>query len=224
MPTVSDGQLVGSGDSDAVVFSFYATKTITTGEGGMVVSRHPHVSERISTMRLHGINRNVFDRYRSTTPAWHYNVIAPGYKYNLTDPAAAMGRVQLRRAFEMRDRRESIARRYDAEFADLPLRLPVHARLGDTHAWHLYVVRTTPETGFGRDTMIERLSSAGIGTSVHFIPLHVHPYWRDTYDLREAHFPVAASLFERSLSLPIFSSMSESQVDRVVSAVRELFS
>jgi dTDP-4-amino-4,6-dideoxygalactose transaminase len=215
--------MVGAGESDAVVFSFYATKTITTGEGGMVVTRKPAVAERVRTMRLHGINRNVFDRYRSTKPSWLYEVVAPGYKYNLPDPAAAMGRVQLMRAHSMRDRRASIAAQYDIAFADLPLHLPARATGDDVHSWHLYVVRSDDAAPIDRDGAIEQLAGLGVGTSVHFIPLHRHPYWRESYDLRDVDFPVATRSFTRALSLPLFSSMTSAQVDRVISAVRRVF-
>ncbi|GAA2096356.1 O-antigen biosynthesis aminotransferase WlbF [Microlunatus panaciterrae] len=221
-PTVSAGSLVGAGASEAVVFSFYATKTMTTGEGGMVVTSDPDVAKRIRTMRLHGISRDVFDRYRSTVPSWQYEVVAPGFKYNLTDPAAAMGRVQLGRAHEMRDRRGAIAAVYDEAFADLPLELPAHADPGDVHAWHLYVTRLTADAAVGRDAFIEEMARAGVGCSVHFIPLHKHPYWRDRYALTDEQFPVASAQFERVASLPIFSSMSDAQVDRVVRAVRRV--
>lgn len=222
LPCVGAGTTVGASESDAVVFSFYATKTITTGEGGMVVTRNKALAERVRTMRLHGINRNVFDRYRSTKPSWHYEVVAPGYKYNLTDPAAAMGRVQLRRAREMRDKRAAIATRYDSAFADLPLELPTHAPDSDVHAWHLYVVRLQDDAPVQRDRAIELMAELGVGTSVHFIPLHQQPYWRDSYELEDVDFPVASSCFTRSLSLPLFSSMTKDQVDRVIAAVRRV--
>lgn len=218
-PTLSNGALVGTGSSEAVVFSFYATKTMTTGEGGMVVTTDAQLAQRIRTMRLHGINRDVFDRYRTNIPSWRYEVVAPGFKYNLTDPAAAMGRVQLRRAPNMRDRRAEIAARYDEAFTDLPLDLPAHALAGDSHAWHLYVVRLRDDAPLTRDVFIEAMARAGIGCSVHFIPLHKHPYWRDTCSLDEAALPVASRESARVVSLPIFSSMTDEQVDRVITAV-----
>lgn len=221
-PCVSDGEPVGSSTSDAVVFSFYATKTMTTGEGGMVVTTDEALAERIRTMRLHGISRNVFDRYRSTSPSWHYEVVAPGFKYNLTDTAAAMGRVQLRRARAMRDRRAGIASRYNNAFAGLPVQRPAGSATGDAHAWHLYVMRLDPAARLHRDEFIAQMALAGIGCSVHFIPLHRHPYWRDTYRLDDAQFPVASAEFARVISLPLFSGMTDQQVDRVVGTVSEL--
>ena len=223
-PTMSAGDLVGKGSSEAVVFSFYATKPMTTGEGGMVVTPDEQIAARIRTMRLHGINSDVFDRYRSTRPSWYYEVVAPGYKYNLTDPAAAMGRVQLRRSCEMRDKRATIAARYDEAFSGLPLQLPAHAAEGDTHAWHLYVIRLTDDASLERDLFISEMAKAGVGCSVHFIPLHMHPFWRTQYRLDDGQFPVATAEFARVVSLPIFSSMSDSQVDKVIETVCKILS
>lgn len=220
-PVLSQGQIVGAGASDAVVFSFYATKTITTGEGGMVAVADPARAQRMRTMRLHGINRDVFGRYQSRKPSWQYEVVAPGFKYNLTDTAAAMGRVQLRRAEEMRQKRERIASVYGERLAHLPLTLPTGPRLPDSHGWHLYVVRVLPGGEITRDRLIERMADAGVGCSVHFIPLHKQPYWRDRYSLRDGMFPVATAQHELTLSIPIFSSMSEIQVERVVTALEE---
>lgn len=224
-PGVSSGHPVGVGASDAVVFSFYATKTMTTGEGGMVVTADAELARRTKVMRLHGISKDVFDRYTAPGASWAYEVIAPGYKYNLTDPAAAMGRVQLSRAKQMRDRRGAIAARYDAAFADLPVRLPAHAADGDVHAWHLYVLRLAGDAPIGRDAFIDAMAGEHkIGCSVHFIPLHRHPYWRDTYHLDHAAYPAAEEQFAQVVSLPLSSALTDDQVDRVVVAVRSLLS
>lgn len=221
LPTVSGGQLVGTGASDAVVFSFYATKTMTTGEGGMVVTRDPQLAGRMRTMRLHGISRDVFNRYRSTSPAWHYEVVAPGFKYNLPDTAAAMGLVQLGRAWEMRDRRAAIAARYQSELHNLPLHAPVDAAAGDTHAWHLYVVRLA-EHVCSRDDFIAGMGRAGVGCSVHFIPLHMHPYWRGQGGLQDQMFPRASRAYAHVVSLPIYSKMSDDEVSHVIAAAQQL--
>lgn len=221
-PVQQAGRFVGDSESRAIVFSFYATKTIATGEGGMLVTRDANLAQRARTMRLHGISRDVFDRYSSRKPSWEYEVVAPGFKYNMTDVAAAMGRVQLGRAEEMRLNRQAIADRYHAELHDLPLKLPPRVEDLSGHAHHLFVVRTTDESPLKRNQMIEDLAVRGVSTSVHFIPLHLHPYWRDTYSLNPEDFPVATDTYARAFSLPIFSSMTDAQVSQVVAALREL--
>lgn len=222
-PVISEGVPVGLGTSDAVVFSFYATKTMTTGEGGMVVAEDPALIDRMRTMRLHGISRDVFERYTSAAPSWRYEVVAPGFKSNLTDTAAAMGRIQLGRSLEMKAKRSAIAERYDAAFTDLPVDLPARPQAADTeHAWHLYVLRLHSDASVDRNAFIERMSAAGIGTSVHFIPLHKHPYWSD---LRGADAPVlhvADEEFEKAVSLPIYSALSDEQVAKVISTVTSI--
>jgi dTDP-4-amino-4,6-dideoxygalactose transaminase len=221
-PTRHDGRLVGTLDSDVTVFSFYANKTMTTGEGGMVVTRDPELARRVRLMRIHGISQDAFNRYVSRTPAWYYEVVAAGFKYNLTDIASAIGIQQLRKIDRFAQRREYLARRYHEGLAGLPLRLPALPEQGCTHAWHLYVVRLEPEARLGRDGLIQALSQRGIGTSVHFIPLHRQPYWRDAYDLSPARFPVAEDSFERMVTLPLYTKMSDADQDRVIQAVREL--
>ena len=220
LPTTCGGQLVGTLDSDATVFSFYANKTITTGEGGMLVTRDAALAARARTMRLHGMNRDAFDRFTAKVPSWYYEVVAPGFKYNLTDIAAALGLHQLKKAHAFQQRRAAIAAAYDAAFADLPLVLPPQPAAGDRHAWHLYVLRLADDAGIGRDRFIERLFEAGIGCSVHYIPLHLHPYWRDRYALQPAMFPHSQHAYERMLSLPIYTRMNDGDVMRVAQAVR----
>lgn len=222
LPTTCNGKVIGTLESDVTVFSFYATKTITTGEGGMVVTRDPAIAARCRVMRLHGISRDAFDRYVSTKPAWHYEVVAPGYKYNLTDVAAAIGIHQLRKADAFRERRAAIAARYDEALRGLPLVLPPHAPAGEVHAWHLYVLRLAGSAPVGRDTFIEQMAERGIGCSVHFIPLHLHPYWRDTYRLKPEDFPHAYASFCAAVSLPLYTKMSDADVERVIAAVREI--
>jgi dTDP-4-amino-4,6-dideoxygalactose transaminase len=221
-PTRYRGRLVGTLDSDITVFSFYANKTMTTGEGGMVVTRDPELARRIRLMRLHGISQDAFNRYVSKTPAWFYEVVAAGFKYNLTDIASAIGIEQLRKIDRFLQRREQLAARYDAAFADLPLHLPPRPDPGSSHAWHLYVVRLAPSARLGRDELINELSRRGIGTSVHFIPLHRQPYWRDTCQLSPAQFPVAEASFQSMLTLPLYTRMNDADQERVVAAVHEL--
>jgi dTDP-4-amino-4,6-dideoxygalactose transaminase len=223
LPTMLDGALVGTLPSDACVFSFYATKTIATGEGGMLVTSDPALARRARIMRLHGIDRDAFDRYSSRRPAWYYEVVAPGFKYNLTDVAAAIGICQLRKADRFHRRREFLASRYAEALADLPIRLPSGPPAGSTHAWHLYVVQLEGDAGLTRDEAIERLFEAGIGCSVHYVPLHLQPYWRDRYGLRAEQFPNSQRLFERGFSLPIYTSMTDDDQSRVIDAVRALF-
>ena len=220
LPTTAGGQLVGTLGSDATVFSFYANKTMTTGEGGMVVTRDAEIAKRIAVMRLHGMSRDAFDRFTAKVPSWYYEIVAPGFKYNLTDIAAALGLQQLKRVREFQRRRAEIAARFDAAFAGLPLVLPSSAPAGETHAWHLYVLRVADDSAVGRDALIERLFEAGIGCSVHYVPLHLQPYWRDRYGLRPENFPHSQHAYERLLSLPIYTRMTDADVERVVGAVR----
>jgi dTDP-4-amino-4,6-dideoxygalactose transaminase len=220
LPTTCGGKLVGTLQSDATVFSFYANKTITTGEGGMVVTRDPALAKRMRVMRLHGMSRDAFDRFTATVPSWYYEIVAPGFKYNLTDIAAALGIHQLRRVREFQQRREAIAAQYDAGLAGLPVVTPPRPPAGDVHAWHLYVLRLGDGAGIGRDALIERLFAAGIGCSVHYIPLHRQPYWRDRYGLAPQAFPHSQRAFDTMLSLPLYTRMTDADVQRVIAAVR----
>jgi len=222
LPTTCQGQAIGTMASDATVFSFYANKTITTGEGGMVVTRDPQIAQRIKVMRLHGISRDAFDRFTAKTPSWYYEIVAPGFKYNLTDIAAALGIHQLKRLNGFQQRRMAIARRFHEAFADLPLVLPPGPARGDLHAWHLYVVRLADGAPIDRNTFIQQLFALGIGVSVHYIPLHLHPYWRERYALTAAQFPHSQHAYERMASLPLYTKMSEADVERVVAAVRQV--
>jgi dTDP-4-amino-4,6-dideoxygalactose transaminase len=223
---------VGTLDSAATVFSFYANKTITTGEGGMLVTRDADLAARARVMRLHGISRDAFDRFSAKVPSWYYEIVAPGFKYNLTDIAAALGLHQLKKAYAFQQRRAQIAAAYDAGLSDLPVVLPPRAPAGDTHAWHLYVLRLADMPGAAggagrgpalpRDRFIERLFEAGIGCSVHYIPLHLQPYWRERYGLRPAQFPHSQHAYERMVSLPLYTRMSDGDVQRVIEAVRRV--
>lgn len=224
LPTLYKGRLVGTLNSDATIYSFYATKTITTGEGGMVVTRNPDIAKRCKVMRLHGISRDAFDRYVSTKPSWYYEVVAPGYKYNMSDLAASLGIHQLRRARGFQQRREEMACCYNEAFRDLPVTLPPKAPVGDSHAWHLYVIRLRPESKINRDRFIELMAEMGIGCSVHFIPLHLHPYWSSRYGLKPEDFPNALGIYESAVSLPLYTKMTPADQQRVIDAATELFS
>ncbi len=205
---------------DAGAYSLYATKTITSGEGGMVVARDEAVLKRMETMRLHGFDRAAWDRYTSTTASWRYDVVEAGYKYNLPDLLAAVGREQLKKAELFLGQRRAIADRYLAAFAGHPAleNPPAHP----AHSWHLFSLRIRPEAlAIGRDEFFERLQAAGVGVSVHFIPLHVMTYWAKRYSLKAEDFPEAYEKFSRTISLPIWQGMSGSQVERVIEAVLE---
>ncbi|MBN2569747.1 MAG: DegT/DnrJ/EryC1/StrS family aminotransferase [Deltaproteobacteria bacterium] len=229
-PARYNGKLIGSLSSDVTVFSFYATKTITTGEGGMIVTDKDDVAKRCRIMRLHGIDRDVFNRYRSEKASWQYEVIAPGYKYNMADIAAAIGIHQLKKAERFRERRARIAEIYDRELADFRDRITIpyadvtgekRKALSGEHAWHLYLVSINSDWML-RDAFIEKMALNGIGTSVHFIPLHMHPYWRNTLGYRDGDFPIAESLYRNVVSLPIYSKMTDDDVARVVTAIKTL--
>lgn len=222
-PTYYRGRMVGT-LSQATCFSFYATKTITTGEGGMLCTDDDAIAERCRMMALHGITRDAWKRY-SAEASWFYEVAAPGFKYNLTDVAAAMGEVQLRKAAAMKRRRQQIAALYDEAFADLQeLELPARSEPG-ADAWHLYPVRLFLDAlEIDRARFIHDLRELGIGSSVHFIPLHLHPYYRETYGYERDDFPVSAQEYEREVSLPIYSAMSDEEVGRVIEGVRLIVS
>jgi dTDP-4-amino-4,6-dideoxygalactose transaminase len=208
---------------DLTAFSFYATKPLATGEGGMVTTCNEEYAARIRTMRLHGISRDVWDRYSAKKPNWYYEVIAPGYKYNLTDLAASIGIHQLGKADRLRKRREEIASMYTGAFAGLPVLLPPTPPDGDTHSWHLYVLRLRLERlRIGRDRFIESMAERGIGTSVHFIPLHLHPYWREKYGFHAEDFPGSLAAYRCCVSLPIYSRMTDGDVVRVIETVKEI--
>lgn len=201
-------------------FSFYATKTITTSEGGAAVTDNAEWADRMRIMSLHGISRDAWKRY-SSEGSWYYEIIAPGYKYNMTDLAASMGLAQLARAEEMLRRRREIAERYDEAFARLSDVLELMQRPSDrAHAHHLYVVKLRAGAlAIDRDAFIAEMKARGIGTSVHFIPLHLHPYYRETFRYTSGQLPVALDLYKRSVSLPIYSGMTDADVERVIEAV-----
>ncbi|WP_273746306.1 DegT/DnrJ/EryC1/StrS family aminotransferase [Morganella morganii] len=221
-PTIYNGKLIGTLDTDATVFSFYANKTMTTAEGGMLVSKHPDIISRAKVMRLHGISRDAFDRYQSKTPAWFYEVIEPGFKYNMPDISAAIGIHQLKRINDFQVKRESMAQYYNDKLKNLPLILPVDAKDNNQHAWHLYPIRLTDSVKISRDDFILEMSKRNIGCSVHFIPLHKHPVWRDKYNLTPEQFPVAENNFQRIISIPLYTAMTREDQDRVITAITEI--
>lgn len=222
LPTTWRGTPIGQLASDATVFSFYANKTMTTGEGGMAVTRDPELARRMRVMRLHGMNRDAFDRFVSKRPSWYYEIIAPGFKYNLTDIASAMGIEQLLKLPRFLARRQELAARYYETLAGLPLELPADAPIGDVHAWHLYVIRLASGASLARDAVIDALADLGIGTSVHYVPLHRQPYWRDRYSLTPEMYPVADAAYLSMISLPLFTKMTDADQDRVIAALHKV--
>ncbi|MGI8828258.1 MAG: DegT/DnrJ/EryC1/StrS family aminotransferase [Candidatus Limnocylindria bacterium] len=221
LPASVDGVPVGR-LGDAAAFSFYATKTMTTGEGGMLVTDDDAVADRARVMRLHGISADAWNRY-GARGSWAYQVVEAGFKYNMTDLAAAIGLVQLDRLDEMADARTAIAERYDRAFAATQYLATPPRRAGDRHAWHLYVVRLNLDAiSISRGDAIERLAETGIGSSVHFIPLHLHPHYQRRYGYAQGDFPMAEAIFERSISLPIWPGMTTDQVDRVAATLLEI--
>lgn len=221
LPSRLQGRLIGTW-ADLTAFSFYATKPLATGEGGMLVTAREDWAERARLMSLHGMSRDGWQRY-ADGGSWYYEVLAAGYKYNLTDLAAALGVVQLRRLEEMRDRRAAIAARYTAAFEALPeLQCPAVASDCES-SWHLYVLRLNLEAlRLDRAAFIRALGARRVHASVHFIPLHLHPYYRETFGYQPQDCPVAYAEYQRVLSLPIYSRMTDAQVDHVIGAVQEI--
>ena len=221
LPAVYHGKKVGT-ISDITCFSFYATKTITTGEGGMATTESAEWANRMRMMSLHGISLDAWDRY-TDKGSWYYEIIHPGYKYNLTDIAAALGIEQLKRCDRFYEARRRIAALYDDAFAELPeLQIPSRAP-SLQHAWHLYIIQLNLEQlRIGRNEFIELLKKENIGTSVHFIPLHLHPYYRDAFGYRPENFPNASTVFQRIISLPLYPKLNEADAQRVIETVRTL--
>jgi len=208
---------------DVGVFSFYATKTITTGEGGMVVTRDKAIADRIKIMRSHGIDRSVWDRYTDVKASWYYQVVEPGYKYNIPDILSALGRAQLRRAYDLLSMREKIAAAYDEAFRDDRRFLIPPTGNGD--ARHLYPLRLRLESlSVTRNAFAEKLQEKGVGISVHFIPLHTMPYYKKRYSLEDGDFPETLKTFNQTISLPIWPGMAESQIERVIAMVKSVAS
>jgi perosamine synthetase len=218
LPASYRGVRVGA-ISELTAFSFYATKTLTTGEGGMITTDDDELAKRMRIMRLHGIGRDAWKRY-SAAGSWFYEVLDAGFKYNLTDIQSAIGIVQLGKCDQMRALRARIAERYSTAFSAERALQPPTVEADRESAWHLYVLRLNLEQlTIDRSEMIEKLKEQGIGTSVHFIPLHIHPFYRDTYGYREDQFPVATQQYQRYLSLPIFPGMTDDQTDFVIEMV-----
>ena len=221
LPARYQGKMVGS-ISDSTCFSFYATKNITTGEGGMVTTNNAEWAARIRMMSLHGLSRDAWNRY-SAEGSWYYEILSPGFKYNLTDIAAALGLAQLKKCDRFWKARERLATLYHEGFRDLPEIICPQAASHVQHAWHLYVIQLDLDRlSITRNEFIRQLQQAGIGCSVHFIPLHLHPYYRDMWGYQPNDLPVSNMVFQRIISLPLYSKMTEADNGRVIDTVRNL--
>jgi perosamine synthetase len=223
-PTSYKRKMIGT-LGDITCFSFYATKNITTGEGGMITTENEEYADRMRIMSLHGISKDAWKRY-TAEGSWYYEIIAPGYKYNLTDIAAGLGIAQLKKVDAFLKRRMQIADRYHEAFQELKeidLPLANEGKEGTTHSWHLYVIRLNLQRlRIDRNGFIDELKRKGIGTSVHFIPLHIHPYYRETYGYQPDDFPVAFETYKRIISLPIYAKMTDQDVERVIESVTDI--
>jgi dTDP-4-amino-4,6-dideoxygalactose transaminase len=218
LPTTYKGKLVGT-IGDITVYSFYATKTLCTGEGGMITTNNDNYAKRIKVMRLHGFDRDAWDRYNTNKPSWYYSIIAPGFKYNMPDLNASLGIHQLKKVDNFYEKRKSIAKKYDQAFKELPqIQTPYVVNKNDKHAYHLYILKV-PQ----RDKFIEELAKKGVGTSVHFIPLHIQPYWKNKYNLNENDFPNAINNFQAIMSLPIYTKLQDDEIDYIIKSVKEIY-
>lgn len=221
-PSRLNGRMVGS-FGDITCFSFYANKTITTGEGGMLTTNNEDIYKRVKTMRLHGIDRDIWDRYASDRPSWEYDVIEAGFKYNMPDINAAIGLAQLEYAEEFRKERQRVAEYYfDKLTSILEIDLPIcNVSLTD-HAWHLFPIILNSTSKISRNSFIEKLSEAGIGTSVHYKPLHRMTYYKETYSLESKDFPNCEKTWQGNLSLPIFPYMKDQELDYIYNTIIEI--
>jgi dTDP-4-amino-4,6-dideoxygalactose transaminase len=221
LPSEYRGKRIGQ-ISEFTCFSFYATKTLTTGEGGMVTTENPAAVERIRLMRLHGIERDAWKRYRSEG-SWRYEVLEAGFKYNLTDIQSAIGLVQLKKCDAMWQARQTIARRYTEAFSRFDELVHPEIRSDRNTSWHLYILRLRPgRLRVDRDGFIRALSARGVSCSVHFIPLHLQPYYQRAYGYRAGDFPNAEQQYHCCLSLPIFPGMTDQEIEQVIQAVQEI--
>jgi len=220
LPSYYHGEKIGT-ISDMCVFSFYPTKAMTTGEGGMVVTNNDDYYDRVKLMRLHGITRDSWDRSKEGEfPNWYYEVLETGFKYNMTDIAASLGLQQLRKVDQFYEKRKRIARIYHDEFRHLnDIDIPDINKKG--HSWHLYIIKLNSKR-ISRDDFIKKLNAKGVGTSVHFIPLHIHPYYKNKYTLSPEDFPVAYDCYKKVVSLPIYSKLTDEEIKEIVTSIKEL--
>jgi len=218
LPANYKGKKIGT-ISDVTCFSFYATKTLSTGEGGMICTNDEEIAERVKIMRLHGINRDAWKRY-TESGSWYYEVVAPGYKYNFTDLQASLGLPQLKKVDAMWDSRKRIAERYTAALKDMDI-IQLHTIKPDRDSsWHLFPIRLyLDRLTKNRAQIINELREKNVGVGVHFMPVHQHLYYRETFNLSDADYPVASAAFPRLMSLPIYPGMTDENVDKVIDAL-----
>jgi len=223
-PTKYNGQSIGS-FGDVTCFSFYANKTITTGEGGMMVTNDKDIYERAKVMRLHGINRDIWNRFTSSNCKWEYDVVAPGYKYNMPDINAAIGLAQLEKAEYFRNQRQRCAQLYYEELKDLnAIDLPKKPDIPEDHAWHLFPIKIKQDALVQRDEFIEVMAENGIGTSVHYKPLHRMTYYKEAYCLNKEDFPNAERIWKGTVSLPIYPDLKDSDIKFICQTIRSILS
>jgi len=221
-PTRLNGRMIGS-FGDVTCFSFYANKTITTGEGGMLVTNDEELHKRVKTMRLHGINRDIWDRFTAKVPSWEYDVVEAGYKYNMPDINAAIGLGQLEQAWEFRDERQRAVEYYLAYLSDLSMiDLPECKVPYEDHAWHIFPIVLNDQTKVVRNEFIEKMSEAGIGTSVHYKPLHQMSYYKTRYSLKSEDYPNTEKTWKGNVSLPLFPYMKEDELNYVCKTIRKI--
>ena len=221
-PTRKDGQLVGN-FGDITCFSFYANKTITTGEGGMLVTNDESIYKRVKTMRLHGINRDIWDRFTSKTPSWEYDVIDAGYKYNMPDLAAAIGLGQLEKAELFRSERQKAVEFYYEKLKDLSMiDLPICNGKLEDHAWHLFPIVLNEKSSISRNEFIEKMSEQGVGTSVHYKPIHQLTYYKERYNLLKEDYPNAELTWSGNVSLPLYPYMTNEELQYIVDTVKKI--
>ncbi len=218
--TVYKGRKIGT-IGDLTAFSFYATKNVATGEGGMVTTSNPEFAQKIRTYALHGMSKDAWKRF-SKEGYKHYQVVYPGFKYNMMDLQAAIGIHQLARVTENLERRNQIVRMYDEAFRDLPIQLPLPEAPDTTHARHLYPIMIDEQRcGITRDEFMQRLHTQNIGTGVHYIGVHLHPYYRDRFGYKPEDFPNATWISDRTASVPLCPKLNNQDVNDVIEAVRE---
>jgi dTDP-4-amino-4,6-dideoxygalactose transaminase len=221
LPTRYKGKMIGT-LGDITCFSFYATKTLTTGEGGLATTENKEFAERMRLFSLHGISKDAWKRY-SAEGSWRYDILEAGYKYNFTDIQAALGLAQLAKCDAMRARRAALAERYTMELTSLDAFETPPTPLDGQHAWHLYALQLNSSAlRISRDQVIEELKQRGVGTSVHFIPLHLHTLYQKHLGYRTGQFPIAERFFEREISLPIYPSMTDEECHCVIEGLQDV--